>query len=287
MITVESLEIHVSNHCNLSCRGCSHISPLEEKEFLNEETMYMVLKKLSSVLHCKVIRLLGGEPTLNNNLESIVRKIKEIGISDEISIPTNGILISKLSENILNNIDIVEISNYNYSERFSKNLIEWAEKNKDKVTTYIYLYDYFREPFSYKKNNNKQLVDDIYKTCIISQKWQCFNVFGEYFYKCPQSLAICKNIQKCNFDKNGVKILENSNLEKELSEYINSKEPLQACSYCLGTVGKKFSIMQISKEQYKKEAEKTIDEMLDKDFLEQSLNEEVGDMFTVGKVLKF
>lgn len=287
MIIVESLEIHVSNHCNLSCRGCSHISPLEKKEFLNEETMYMVLKKLSSVLHCKVIRLLGGEPTLNNNLENIVRKIKEIGISDEISIPTNGILITKLSENILNNIDIVEISNYNYSERFSKTLVEWAEKNKDKVTTYIYLYDYFREPFSYKKNNNKQLVDDIYKTCIISQKWQCFNVYGEYFYKCPQSLAICKNIQKCNFDKNGVKILENCNLEKELSEYINSKEPLQACNYCLGTVGKKFSIMQISKEQYKKEAEKTIDEMLDKDFLEQSLKEEVGDMFTVGKVLKF
>lgn len=72
-----------------------------------------------------------------------------------------------------------------------------------------------------------------------------------------------------------------------MSEYINSKEPLQACNYCLGTVGKKFSIMQISKEQYKKEAEKTIDEMLDKDFLEQSLKEEVGDMFTVGKVLKF
>ena len=99
------------------------------------------------------------------------------------------------SENILNNIDIVEISNYNYNEKISKNLIEWAKKNKDKVTTYIYLYDYFREPFSYHKNANKQLVDDIYKTCIISQKWQCFNVYGEYFYKCPQSLAICKNIE--------------------------------------------------------------------------------------------
>lgn len=287
MITVESLEIHVSNHCNLSCRGCSHISPLEKKEFLNEENMYLVLKKLSSVLHCKVIRLLGGEPTLNSNLENIVSKIKEIGISDEISIPTNGILISKLSENILNNIDIVEISNYNYNEKISKNLIEWAKKNKDKVTTYIYLYDYFREPFSYHKNANKQLVDDIYKTCIISQKWQCFNVYGEYFYKCPQSLAICKNIENCSFDKNGIKILGNQNLEEELEKYINSISPLQACDYCLGTVGKKFKIMQVSKEKYKKEAEKNIEEMLDKEFLKKSLEEDVGDMFTVGKVLKF
>lgn len=287
MITVESLEIHVSNHCNLSCRGCSHISPLEKEEFLDEKNAYLVLEKLSSVLHCKVIRLLGGEPTLNNNLENIVSKIKKIGISDEISIPTNGILISKLSENILNNIDIVEISNYNYNEKFSKRLIEWAKKNKDKVTTYIYLYDYFREPFSYHKNTNKQLVDDIYKTCIISQKWQCFNVYGEYFYKCPQSLAICKNVENCDFEKNGIKILDNPNLEKDLKKYINSTEPLQVCGYCLGTVGKKFSIMQVSKKQYQKQAKKTVAEMLDKDFLDQSLKEDVGDMFTVGKVLKF
>lgn len=46
MITVESLEIHVSNHCNLSCRGCSHISPLEKKEFLNEEKYVFGFKKI-------------------------------------------------------------------------------------------------------------------------------------------------------------------------------------------------------------------------------------------------
>ena len=55
----------------------------------------------------------------------------------------------------------------------------------------------------------------------------------------------------------------------------------------MGTVGKKFNIMQVSKEKYKKEAEKNIEEMLDREFLKQSLEEDVGDMFTVGKVLKF
>lgn len=42
MITVESLKIHVSNHCNLYCRGCSYILLLEKTEFLNEENMYLV-----------------------------------------------------------------------------------------------------------------------------------------------------------------------------------------------------------------------------------------------------
>lgn len=44
MITVESLEIHVSNHCNLSCRGCSHILPLEKTKFLNEENSVKKIK---------------------------------------------------------------------------------------------------------------------------------------------------------------------------------------------------------------------------------------------------
>ena len=49
----------------------------------------------------------------------------------------------------------------------------------------------------------------------------------------------------------------------------------------------KIFIMKISKKKYKKEAKKNIEEMLDREFLKQSLEEDVGDMFTVGKVLKF
>ena len=37
MIKIESIELHISNHCNLCCRGCSHMTPLEEKGFINLE----------------------------------------------------------------------------------------------------------------------------------------------------------------------------------------------------------------------------------------------------------
>ncbi|UKI26776.1 MAG: hypothetical protein L6V91_08560 [Bacilli bacterium] len=65
MITVESLEIHVSNHCNLSCRGCSHISPLEKKRiFLNEEKYVFGFKKIKFCFY--IVRLLdcleGSQP---------------------------------------------------------------------------------------------------------------------------------------------------------------------------------------------------------------------------------
>ena len=31
------LEVHLAEHCNLNCKGCSHFSPLAEKEFIEEK----------------------------------------------------------------------------------------------------------------------------------------------------------------------------------------------------------------------------------------------------------
>lgn len=289
MIKVESLEIHVSNHCNLSCKGCSHISPLEKKKFIDQEEMIETLKILRKVLHCDTIRLLGGEPTLNPNLEAIVNEISKLHIADHISIATNGVFLDRINDSILRKIDIVEISNYNYSDNITSKMVEWATraKNKYNVKTYIYMYKYFREPISYIRNDNEIMVNNIYKTCIVSQKWQCFNVYERYFFKCPQAMAISKNIDNCDFEKNGIKIVDDKNLENTLLSYIDSLIPLQACKYCLGTVGKRFEIRQSSKEEYIKETTKTCDELLDKEFLEECLTHDVGNMMTVEKVLEF
>lgn len=85
MIAVKSLEIHVSYHCNLSCKGCSHMTPLEKEKFIDENDIYDKLKILSKCLHCEVIRLIGGEPTLNKNLADIAKNIKKINIADKIA----------------------------------------------------------------------------------------------------------------------------------------------------------------------------------------------------------
>ena len=35
-ITNDACEINVVHHCNLSCRGCTHLSPLWHKQFIEE-----------------------------------------------------------------------------------------------------------------------------------------------------------------------------------------------------------------------------------------------------------
>ena len=68
--------------------------------------------------------------------------------------------------------------------------------------------------------------------------------------------------------------------------YINSTEPLKACSHCLGTVGKYIELTQIPKNKYKDLSNNSIDEMIDYDFLEKNLEQSTGDMFTVENVIE-
>ena len=288
MLTVKSLEIHVSYHCNLSCKGCSHMTPLEKEKFIDEDDIYDNLKILSKRLHCEVIRLIGGEPTLNKNLAEIAKNIKKIKIADKIAIATNGIFIDRLDNEVLKNVDVFEISNYHYSEHLTNKIINWAKDAKEKynIKTYIYMYKNFRESISYQKNNNRDLVKKIYNTCIVSHDWQCFNVFEGYFFKCPQAMAISRNIRNNPMDINGIKIEDSGNLEIELLKYINSDEPLKACSNCLGSVGKYIELAQIPRNKYQELSNNSISEMVDYDFLEKNLNKNTGDMFTVENVIE-
>src|SRR4030042_6742365 len=67
------LEIHLTDHCNLNCRGCGHFSPIAEKRLADpiEHARDMLqLRKLFSKIH--KIRLMGGEPLLHPWIESFV-----------------------------------------------------------------------------------------------------------------------------------------------------------------------------------------------------------------------
>ena len=93
LLSIESLELQTSYHCNLSCKGCSHCSPLENESFFDVDKEIENLKLLTNVLHIKIVKLIGGEPLLNKNIVYIIKKLKENKIADEVWVATNGILL--------------------------------------------------------------------------------------------------------------------------------------------------------------------------------------------------
>lgn len=266
-VNIESLELSISYHCNISCKGCSHCSPLFKEEYFDIYKEIESLKILSKYLNIKIIKLIGGEPLLNKDIDKIIQILKNESIGDKIYVATNGLLLNKMSEYFWKNIDGLEVSVYKPGfESVIENLIKnkFYRKNQQ---AYIYCYDKFRYPFVKSEIINKELVKHIYKNCLFARDWQCFNYNKGYFFKCPQSWVIAEKFQLLNFDDVGVKIEDTDKCAQLLYNYINSENPIKSCNYCLGCVGKLFSIQQVNRNNFINCIPDKIDNFIDMEFL--------------------
>ena len=91
-----NLEIHLSDHCNLNCAGCSHYSPLAEPTFCDIVQLEESLSKLAAYAKAfRTIRLLGGEPLLNPNVSDIAKMVREYFPHNDIELVTNCLLLMR------------------------------------------------------------------------------------------------------------------------------------------------------------------------------------------------
>ena len=91
-------EMHIVEHCNLNCKGCSNFSPIAETEFVDIEEFRRDFVRLSDVFshECERIWLMGGEPLLHPEINTLVKIARENFTVGEISVFTNGILLDKM-----------------------------------------------------------------------------------------------------------------------------------------------------------------------------------------------
>lgn len=259
-IISEKLEINITNKCNLSCRGCSHLSPICTEHKFDIDKLCLSLNRLSTVFHCQTVRLLGGEPFLAADLPKIIHIVRESNICDYITVVSNGLLIKEKHKQILQNIDVLEISNHHVGTFVDR--IKALAKSNCKLV--ILDFDAFRESYSEQGTNDTGLIEQIYKTCLVSNVWKCYNLEDGHFYKCPQS-HVLKSIK--NLQPDGVDVLSSMDLKNDLQRYIDSERPLSACRYCLGAVGQIYQQQQINRRDWRSQQNKSTEEMIDYEFL--------------------
>lgn len=96
------LETHVADTCNLKCRGCMHFSNIAIKpnypDIVEFEKDFRRLSELFSNIF--IIRLMGGEPLLNQKLGDYLEIVRRYFPMAELRIVTNGLLIPKQSEKL-------------------------------------------------------------------------------------------------------------------------------------------------------------------------------------------
>lgn len=92
-------EVHVTDHCNLNCRGCAHFSNLCKPTFADlgefEAEMTRMARLFSAV---RQIYLLGGEPLLHPQVADFVRTARRAFPRTRIYLMTNGTLVTRMGE---------------------------------------------------------------------------------------------------------------------------------------------------------------------------------------------
>lgn len=106
--------IRAAEHCNLNCKGCNNFAPIAEHEFIALDELQRDLTRLGELFEhkCSYIYITGGEALLHPELTSIMRLARTAFSSGDISVFSNGILLSQQTDDFWNacreyNINII------------------------------------------------------------------------------------------------------------------------------------------------------------------------------------
>ena len=272
IIPPSHLELIVADHCNISCRQCNHASPAVPKWFADPEEVKRDLGILARIYKPRYIKLIGGEPLLHPKLAEVIFVARNSGISDYFLLVTNGMLLDRLSDDVWQLIDEIEISRY-ASAGLTESSLKRAKEKAEKFAVRFTLNDYpeFRRTFTRKMNTDGELVDRIFRACKMANVWGCHALHKGRIYRCSQSIYVPSLVD--NSFSEGIKITDHAGFRDALLEFLNSQNPLQSCQYCVGTAGRKQHHQLLPRKEWLPDLDEPVENIIDWQLLEKNLQE--------------
>ena len=230
---IHYLEIHAMDSCNLNCKGCLHFSNLyyhDEKPDLNR--LIKDVQQLSDNCYILHLRVLGGEPLLNPNLDILLEGLRGVLPDTDIGVVTNGTLIPKQDKKLFQIMKRNEIG-------FNITLYPPTHKMKDEIYTILN-----ENKVSYGSHLAK--VNKISKNLMIEPNLgvitshtkcvskNCFFLREGKLYKCAPAALINRFYETYGLPVRmnaGINIYDSEiKWEQELSGMY--EKPTELCKYC-------------------------------------------------------
>ncbi len=94
--TINYLRISITDRCNFRCRYCVPCSPFEtlDHEQIARYDEILKITRIACELGITKVRITGGEPFVRKGVMSLLRELKAIEALKDISITTNGSLLT-------------------------------------------------------------------------------------------------------------------------------------------------------------------------------------------------
>ena len=264
------MEVVVADHCNITCRQCNHGSPVMPKWNLRAEDLVQDLAVLARHYRPAFVKYIGGEPLLHPDLPAILRAGRASGIALHHMLVTNGVLLARMNPEIWGLIDEVEVSVYPGSGVTKDSLarhVETAARYRVRLT--INHFPQFRRTFTRHRIADDGLVDQIFRACKVANVWGCHSLYKGALYRCPQSAYALGLAGAEGFD--GFRLEAAEDLAPRLLAFLNGREPLLSCRYCVGTAGRKEDHAMLPRTGWKDDLDQPAEAMLDRALLAENL----------------
>ncbi len=231
------LEFVVTDYCNLNCAGCTHYSPLAEKEFESLERLRKTMAHLARVCGDEVskVYLIGGETLLYPHLTEAMRAMRSEFATQTAYVFTNGLMLGRMSEEFWETARegdfVIALTRYPINFDYDEAERLCAEKG---VRCEVYgdrsqADSFFRFPLDPAKGVNPRI------SHLKCYNFGCLSVVGDRLYPCSISGCV-SHLNKAhgtNFEHVKGDWLEVSDIKSvgEIKRLRNS--PVPFCGYCL------------------------------------------------------
>ena len=93
------LVVHLTDHCNLNCKGCTHFSNIAKPAFADPEQFDREFEHLTDIFSgIREIYLLGGEPLLHPRVNEFMAIARRHFPHSRINLMSNGLLVPRMDE---------------------------------------------------------------------------------------------------------------------------------------------------------------------------------------------
>jgi organic radical activating enzyme len=260
-----SCEINVAEHCNLSCKGCSHLSPVLPKHFVSPADVLADLSILARHYRVDAVRILGGEPLLHPDLPGVAAAVRESGVTERICVVTNGLLLARMDESFWLAVDEIEVSLYPGRSPTAEQRSSFeGQARTHEVELSLNRVHHFRQSYTEVANTDRALIERVCRSCKIIHVWRCHTVANGMFFRCPQSYFLPRVLGEhfAESDVDALRIEDTDDFGERLFDFLTSADPPASCAQCLGTSGHLVSHVQVRPAEFRAAQEISAREML-------------------------
>jgi hypothetical protein len=201
---------------------------------------------------CRQLNVVGGEPLLHPDLLQVISEARRSSLAQQIQLVTNGLLLGRQPEDLWRELDSVKVTVYPATARRLElaHLRRMAEAHS--VRLIVVKRPVFRVPVAGSPARDARLVRRIFRCCAMARA--CHTIADGRLYRCSIAPFMDHYLRRLGHDTDfaateGIAIEERSDMGDRVARYLSSEVPLEACRFCLGSVGRDTPHRQMSAEE--------------------------------------